>query len=102
MRREFWWYKHAEGVVTQRDVLYHHHASTLSQNQLPFNVSERGQNKQQTMLKTEDGEEPSGIAMLREMIAACKSCCEEHGLQPVINIHVVNHYHGDIETYNNY
>ena len=54
------------------------------------------------MLKTEDGEETSGIAMLREMIAACKSCCEEYGLQPIININVVNHYHGDIETYNNY
>lgn len=54
------------------------------------------------MLKTEDGEEPSGIAMLREMIAAYKSIFEEYGLQPTININVVNHYHGDIETYNNY
>lgn len=49
-----------------------------------------------------DDEESSGIAMLLEKIAACKSCCEEHGLQPTININVVNHYHGDIENYNNY
>ena len=54
------------------------------------------------MLKTEDDAESSGIAMLRETIAAYKSFFEELGLQPVINIHVVNHYHGDIETYNNY
>ena len=54
------------------------------------------------MTKIEDGAEPSGIAMLREMIAAYKSFFEELGLQPVININVVNHYHGDIETYNNY
>ena len=61
-----------------------------------------GKIKQQTMLKTEDGEEPSGVAMLRETIAAYKSFFEELGLQPVININVVNHYHGDIENYNNY
>ena len=102
MRREFWWYKHAEGVVTQRDVLYHHHASTLSQSQLPLIVSERGQIQPKTMTKIEDGEEPSGVAMLRETIAAYKSIFEEYGLQPTININVVNNYHGDIETYNNY
>ena len=54
------------------------------------------------MTYIEDGAEPSGIAMLRETIAAYKSFFEEYGLQPVININVVNHYHGDIETYNNY
>ena len=54
------------------------------------------------MTYIEDGEEPSGIASLRETIAAYKSFFEELGLQPVINIHVVNHYHGDIENYNNY
>ena len=54
------------------------------------------------MTKIEDGEEPSGIAMLLEKIAACKSFFEELGLQPTININVVNNYHGDIENYNNY
>ena len=49
-----------------------------------------------------DGEEPSAIASLRDTLAAYKSFFEELGLQPVININVVNHYHGDIETYNNY
>lgn len=54
------------------------------------------------MTYTKDGIKSSGIAMLRETIAAYKSFFEELGLQPVINIHVVNHYHGDIENYNNY
>ena len=49
-----------------------------------------------------DGEEPSAIASLRDTLAAYKSFFEELGLQPVINIHVVNHYHGDIENYINY
>lgn len=49
-----------------------------------------------------DGDEPSSIASLRDMLKACKSIFEEYGLQPTININVVNNYHGDIETYNNY
>ena len=54
------------------------------------------------MTKIEDGEEPSAIASLRDTLNAYKSFFEELGLQPVININVVNHYHGDIENYNNY
>ena len=49
-----------------------------------------------------DGEEPSAIASLRDTLNAYKSFFEEYGLQPTINIKVVNHYHGDIENYNNY
>ena len=41
-------------------------------------------------------------ALLQEIKYACKSCFEEFGFQPVININVENHYHGDIENYHNY